>query len=384
VSTRPVPRPRFTSALHDERTAAWLGIALGVSFTICFATGFWSHLQQNPPAWFDPIARPAGLYRFTQGLHVATGIATIPLLLAKLWTVYPNLLRRPLVTGVASALERLTLVPLVGGAIFLLFTGVANINLWYPWPFNFRTSHYWIAWITIGALVVHVGAKVTTTRAALSRKRDAPDDDPDPAAASGPGPDRRQFLGLVAGASGLLTVFTVGQTVWPLRKLALLAPRRPDTGPQGFPVNRTAVEARVETAAQDPNYRLVVEGQVQHKLSLSLAELHAMPQREATLPIACVEGWSASRTWRGVAVRDLLERAGAPSDARVRVHSLQPRLSYRSSDLDPAQAQDGDTLLALEVNGEPLHLDHGYPVRLIGPNRPGVLQTKWVERLVVS
>src|SRR5262245_2472864 len=68
-----MPAPRFTSALHDERTAAWLGIALGVTFAICFATGLWSHLQQNPPAWFDPIARPAGLYRATQGLHVATG-----------------------------------------------------------------------------------------------------------------------------------------------------------------------------------------------------------------------------------------------------------------------------------------------------------------------
>jgi DMSO/TMAO reductase YedYZ molybdopterin-dependent catalytic subunit len=41
-------------------------------------------------------------------------------------------------------------------------------------------------------------------------------------------------------------------------------------------------------------------------------------------------------------------------------------------------------LLALEVEGEVLHLDHGYPARLIGPNRPGVMQTKWVTRLVVS
>jgi DMSO/TMAO reductase YedYZ molybdopterin-dependent catalytic subunit len=382
VNTRPTRRfeGRFTSPLHDERTAAWLGIALGVSFTICFATGFWSHLQQNPPAWFDPIARPAGLYRFTQGLHVATGIASIPLLLAKLWTVYPNLLRRPVVAGVASALERLTLVPLVGGAIFLLFTGVANINLWYPWPFNFRASHYWVAWITVGALVVHVGAKFTTTRTALARRGA----EVDPAASPASGPDRRQFLGLVAGAAGLLTVFTVGQTVWPLRKLALLAPRRPDTGPQGFPVNRTAQNAGVVESAQDPAYRLVVEGNVDRPLELSLAELRALPQRSATLPIACVEGWSASRTWRGIPVRDLLDLAGAPADARVRVHSLQERLAYRSSDLDPAQSNDADTLLALEVEGEELHLDHGYPVRLIGPNRPGVLQTKWVQRLVVS
>ena len=40
-------------------------------------------------------------------------------------------------------------------------------------------------------------------------------------------------------------------------------------------------------------------------------------------------------------------------------------------------------MLALEVNGEPLHLDHGAPLRLIGPNRPGVQQTKWVTSVVV-
>ncbi len=42
-----------------------------------------------------------------------------------------------------------------------------------------------------------------------------------------------------------------------------------------------------------------------------------------------------------------------------------------------------NTLLATRVNGERLDLDHGYPLRLVGPNRPGVMQTKWVSRLVV-
>jgi DMSO/TMAO reductase YedYZ molybdopterin-dependent catalytic subunit len=41
-------------------------------------------------------------------------------------------------------------------------------------------------------------------------------------------------------------------------------------------------------------------------------------------------------------------------------------------------------LLALLVNGEELHIDHGFPVRLMAPNRPGVNQTKWLERVVVK
>ncbi|MDQ6853677.1 MAG: molybdopterin-dependent oxidoreductase, partial [Actinomycetota bacterium] len=136
--------------------------------------------------------------------------------------------------------------------------------------------------------------------------------------------------------------------------------------------------------AHHADYRLRVEGKVRRKLDFTRDELLAMPQHEATLPISCVEGWSTTQRWRGVRVRDLLTRAGADSDAEVRVESLQRRRLYRSSDLNRWHAHDPDTLLALQVNGEALDVDHGYPVRLIGPDRPGVMQTKWVTRLVVQ
>ena len=67
----------------------------------------------------------------------------------------------------------------------------------------------------------------------------------------------------------------------------------------------------------------------------------------------------------------------------MRVESIQRGGRYRKSDLTAEQVADRDTLLALELNGEVLHIDHGYPARLIAPNRPGVLQTKWVERMVI-
>jgi DMSO/TMAO reductase YedYZ molybdopterin-dependent catalytic subunit len=81
-----------------------------------------------------------------------------------------------------------------------------------------------------------------------------------------------------------------------------------------------------------------------------------------------------------------LALAGVDADAHVEVavESLQPSGLYRVSVLNPVQARDPDTLLALEIDGEPLHLDHGFPARLVGPARPGVAQTKWVSRLVVS
>jgi DMSO/TMAO reductase YedYZ molybdopterin-dependent catalytic subunit len=84
-----------------------------------------------------------------------------------------------------------------------------------------------------------------------------------------------------------------------------------------------------------------------------------------------------------VPVRDLLASAGARDGAAVTVESLQPSGLYRASEVTPRQVADADTLLAVTLGGEALALDHGYPVRLIGPNRPGVAQTKWVHRLVV-
>ena len=369
----------FTSPLHSERTAAVLGLALGVTFTVCFLTGLVSHLVQNPPGWLTFPSRPAGFYRVSQGLHVVTGVASIPLLLAKLWTVYPHFWGRPAVRDVAHAVERLSLVPLVGGSLFMLFTGTINVARWYaPMRFFFTVSHYWVAWITMGALVVHVAAKISTTRAALSPRS------PElsvPAVAGGL--NRRGFLGAVAATSAVLVGTTAGQTLRPLRRLGVLAPRDPDVGPQGFPVNKAAVEARVVDVARDPSFRLSVEGAVGRPISFSLDELRALPQHEATLPIACVEGWSASARWRGVRVRDLLERAGADGDAEVLVESLEPEGLYRTSELNRLQAHDRDTLLALELDGRELDLDHGFPVRLIGPNRPGVMQTKWVHRLEV-
>jgi DMSO/TMAO reductase YedYZ molybdopterin-dependent catalytic subunit len=368
---------------HDDRTASILGVALGVCFVTAFVTGLISHYVQHPVGWFHWPTRPAGLYRVTQGVHVATGIATIPLLLAKLWSVAPRLVRLPPIEGVAHALARLSLVPLVFGSLFLLVTGVTNIDQWYPWPFLFTLAHYWAAWITMGALLIHVAAVIGVARAALARG-----ERPTPAAADTvapvpAGPSRRQFLGAVAAASTLLTVVTVGQTVSPLRRLALLAPRRPDVGPQGFPVNRSAVEAGVTAAAEAPGYRVAVEGAVARPLDLSVADLAALGVHEATLPIACVEGWSASVRWEGVRVRDVLAAAGARPGAGVTVQSLE-RVGYGTSTLRDDEAADPDTLLALRCNGEVLHVDHGYPVRLIGPNRPGVQQTKWVTKLVVS
>jgi len=109
-----------------------------------------------------------------------------------------------------------------------------------------------------------------------------------------------------------------------------------------------------------------------------------MPQHTAVLPIACVEGWSATGRWTGVRVGDLVALLDAPADSAVLVRSLQPHGAYRESRLPPNFVTDGDSLLALRLAGEPLSIDHGYPCRIIAPKRPGVLQVTWVSQLEVE
>jgi DMSO/TMAO reductase YedYZ molybdopterin-dependent catalytic subunit len=369
--------PVFEGRLHDARTATSVGRWLGAAFAVCFVTGLVSHFMQHPPGWLaDRVpSRPAWGYRLTQGLHVASGIAAIPLLLAKLWTVYPRLYEWPLVRSVQHALERLSVGALVAGSVFELATGLLNTAQWYPWPFSFVPVHYAVAWLVTGALLLHIAVKAPEIKAYWARRS--------PGTLALPaqdGPDRRSLLAAVGAAVGAVTLTTVGQSFTPLKDFLLFAPRHPDKGPQALPVNRTADAAGVGgiTAVE---YRLVVAGPQSYTLTLD--ELRALPQHEVELPIACVEGWSKSARWTGVRVRDLLERAGAPEHARVRVVSLQSRGGYRVSEMGPEHARDPLTLLALRLNGEELDPDHGYPARLIAPNRPGVLQTKWVGRLEV-
>jgi Oxidoreductase molybdopterin binding domain len=361
---------------RSDRVAAILGSALGLCFFTCFVTGLISHTFQHPVSWYTWPARPAGLYRMTQGLHIATGIAAVPLLFAKLWAVFPRLFRWPFADDVVHAIERLTILPLVGGSLFMLVTGVANIELWYPWVFFFPAGHYAVSYVVIGALIIHMVAKFATARHALLRGSDEPTEPREHALS------RRGFLTAVGATSVGLVAVTVGQTVSPLRRLGLFAPRRPDIGTQGFPVNKTAAEARVTNAISDTGYTLTVTNG-NESTTFTLADLRQLPQHSATLPIACVEGWSANRRWSGVRVRDVVAAAGVNDRVSLMVESTQRSGRYRRSTLGADHVADPDSLLAMDVDGEPLHADHGYPLRLIAPNRPGVLQTKWVAELRV-
>lgn len=384
--------------MHDERLSARLGLWLGIAFTVCFLTGLLSHLVQHPPSWFWYPTRPVALYRITQGVHVLAGIAAIPLLLAKLYTVYPKLFTWPPVRSVLHAAERASLLVLIGSAFFELVTGLLNIAHWYPWGFFFPATHYAIAWVAVGSIVVHVGAKLPIIRRGLAAPLDGAGADDgydgmseelvgsDAASETGTGagartPSRRAFLRATGLASFVAVLATAGATVPWLRRVSVLAVRDGD-GPQGVPINKTAESAGVIEAANDPAWQLTVSGPG-GEVTFSLADLQTMEQHTAELPIACVEGWSALGQWTGVRVRDVVARVGAPPDADVRFESLQSGGLYRSSVLPARHVRDELSLVAVALYGQPLDIQHGFPARLITASRPGVLQTKWLSRITV-
>ena len=187
------------------------------------------------------------LYRLNQGVHVTLGLVLIPILLAKLWSVLPKLFEWPPLRSPAHALERLSLLLLVGGAVFEFVTGVLNIQQWYKFPGSFYTLHFYGAWVFVAGLVVHVGLKSRTVIGTLrarglirratqsippvrSRNRRTASDLVSPAPAA-PTISRRGALAFAGAGSLLLLALSVGQSLGgPLRRTALLAPHGQDLG----------------------------------------------------------------------------------------------------------------------------------------------------------
>lgn len=403
---------RWRSPLRGPWLTSVFGAVLLASLPLVIVTGLLDYIAYGPQfgqafpghvgwlhlPWFDWPTRPAWLFRLTEGLHVGLGLVVTPVVLAKLWSVVPKLFTWPPARSLAQVVERLSLLLLVGGILFQIVTGVLNIQYDYVFGFSFYDAHYYGAWVFLGAFVVHVCLKSPTmVRSLRSRSLRAElrtsraDTRPEAADETGlvaahpaaPTLSRRGALGLVGGGALLVAVLTAGETIGGFtRRAALLVPRGRSygEGPNAFQVNRTAVAARVSAADTGAAWRLSLSGGGR-VLRWSRTQLLAMPQHTATLPIACVEGWSVTQTWTGVRLRDLAVLAGVPDPHSAHVRSLERGGGFGQATLQRNQVLDPDALLALRVNGADLSLDHGYPARVIVPALPGVHCTKWVRSI---
>jgi DMSO/TMAO reductase YedYZ molybdopterin-dependent catalytic subunit len=399
-------RPRFwRSPLRGPWLTAALGTVLLALVAIVAVTGLLSHMAYEPdlrgnaivpagsdlPLTFGWPTSPTWLYAVNQSLHVNVGLVAVPFLLAKLWSVIPRLFAWPPARSPAQAVERLGIALLVASAVFQFATGIVNAQYWYAFHFNFVVAHYYGAIVFVGALALHVVVKTPVILRAYRERgwlRPLRDDllhtRPEPAEPDGLAPvdpdpptiTRRGLFAFVGGASALLLVANVGESIGgPVRKLAFLAPRR-----ESFPVNKTAARAKVTADMVGPAYRLALSGGAR-EVALSRDDLLALPQHTARLPIACVEGWTTTQTWTGVRLSELAAVAGVPGAGSAFVRSLQPAGVLSKASLSGDAVADPDALLALKVGGADLPLDHGYPARIIVPALPGVHNTKWVASI---
>ncbi|XP_018580721.2 sulfite oxidase, mitochondrial isoform X2 [Scleropages formosus] len=162
----------------------------------------------------------------------------------------------------------------------------------------------------------------------------------------------------------------------------------------------------------DPGtYRLEIQGLPKGPVSLSLADLKSnFPKHTVTATLQCagnrrlemnqvkqVKGlnWGiaaiSNATWAGARLRDVLLEAGYKPGSKFQHvqfegldHDVTGTTYGASIPIRKAMSEEGDVLLAYEMNGEELPRDHGYPVRVVVPGTVGARNVKWLAKIVVS
>jgi DMSO/TMAO reductase YedYZ molybdopterin-dependent catalytic subunit len=195
--------------------------------------------------------------------------------------------------------------------------------------------------------------------------------------------DSKAFAGLVDGAEKLHR-----------GAHRLIGGRRPmapeysaaDISPDFRGNGNTKVESEVYRAhagAGFAHWVLEVRGLVERPLVLSMAQIRALPQRTQITRHDCVEGWSAIGQWTGPQLSAILAQAGLRPEARFIVFRCADDFSgvpyYESCDLD--DALHPQTLIAHQLNGEPLPVRNGAPLRLRIERQLGYKHAKYLTAI---
>ena len=136
------------------------------------------------------------------------------------------------------------------------------------------------------------------------------------------------------------------------------------------------------------DWRLQVDGLVERPMQLSLGELRALPARTQITRHDCVEGWSCIGKWTGVPLSIVLQRAGLKPDARYIVFYcadspgqwLEAADKYYES-IDLIDALHPQTILAYDMNGAPLGIPYGAPLRVRVERQLGYKMAKYIMRI---
>jgi methionine sulfoxide reductase catalytic subunit len=138
-------------------------------------------------------------------------------------------------------------------------------------------------------------------------------------------------------------------------------------------------------------YALEVDGMVERPLRLTLEQLRQLPKRTQITKHCCIQGWSAVAEWAGVSVEDLLRECVPLAGARYLILYAFDDKSTSEPDaagpgcfygtIDIALARQPQTILAYEMNGQPLPVPHGAPLRLRVETQLGFAMVKYIRRI---
>lgn len=208
---------------------------------------------------------------------------------------------------------------------------------------------------------------------------------------------RRQFLQLLGlsstglileGCAASFLADPIGRISEPLNQTVEEWLLKPQTPVPEFSINQIEPDKLIVNGYSryipeiDPKtYRLIIDGDVNHPMQLSLDEIYELPLTSMIIRQVCVEGWAAIVQWGGVRLSELI-RLAQPKESVKYVYFQSADRYYESWDL--RSCLHPQTLMAYQKNGEPLPSGNGAPLRLAAPIKLGYKQSKWVTRITLT
>lgn len=142
------------------------------------------------------------------------------------------------------------------------------------------------------------------------------------------------------------------------------------------PKVRVNGDAGLAKDSDTANWKLQVVRKIGDTLNISLAEIKALPKTEITFDFKCIEGWNQITHWGGVRFSDFMVKYGLAKNAKMKYVGMQTPDSLYYVGIDMPSMLQEQTLLCYEMNGKPLPMNQGYPLRLIIPVKYGVKHLK--------
>lgn len=165
-----------------------------------------------------------------------------------------------------------------------------------------------------------------------------------------------------------------------------------DTGQlvKEYPISAAAKKVRVngddglKSNVDEETWRLQVVRKTGDTLKLTLADIKQLPKRDIVFDFKCIEGWSQVTHWAGVPLKTFMQHYHLEDEEKLNYVGLQTPDKEYYVGVDMPSALQSQTLLCYEMNGKPLPLNQGFPLRLIIPVKYGIKHLKRIGTMFFS